>query len=101
MYAVQRRGASCSRLAGDRELAADGLELAEWFYKTIKAHGGRRLEIGHLFEVKQDAKSGEVSLGFKEQSLRPFEQFLLLADRHSPKLKYLVALALGIPIVSQ
>lgn len=75
-------------------------ELKEDFHKLIEQHGGVRVDIGHLYTLEDKGLEGEVQTVFDTASLGGPEQVVLVADRHSTTPKYLVALALGLPIVS-
>ena len=91
---IKKRGTGSKRALGRND------ELKDDFHKTIEQHGGVRLEIGHLFKIEDKGIEGEVQVAFEERNLAGLDQIVLVADRHSTTPKYLVSLALGIPIIS-
>jgi hypothetical protein len=67
---------------------------------NIKSQGGTVLDWGHLFEAKLDRQTGQPVVNFPLNDFINIDTILLVADRPTTTMKYLVALALGIPCCS-
>ncbi|BGP29872.1 hypothetical protein JCM10296v2_001620 [Rhodotorula toruloides] len=74
----------------------------EAFVEELERHGATVIEWQHLFTVNAPAKSTDsADLFFPMIDFEEIEELLLLADRACTTVKYLVALALGVPCLSR
>ncbi|GAA5916848.1 hypothetical protein JCM6882_006374 [Rhodosporidiobolus microsporus] len=72
------------------------------FVDLLQTHGATILEWEHLFEVNTVADStSPPELFWPKVDFKAIDQIFLLADRPCTTVKYLIALALGIPCVSK
>jgi hypothetical protein len=71
------------------------------FIEKIKSHGAIVIDWEHLFEAKVTAGGGgSPEVSFARQAFADIDTILLLSDRPTTTVKYLIALALGIPCCS-
>ncbi|BGO89398.1 hypothetical protein NBRC10512_006314 [Rhodotorula toruloides] len=74
----------------------------EAFVEELEGHGATVIEWQHLFTVNAPAKSTDSpDLFFPMIDFEEIEEIFLLADRACTTVKYLVALALGVPCLSR
>ncbi|BGO97508.1 Proteophosphoglycan ppg4 [Rhodotorula toruloides ATCC 204091] len=74
----------------------------EAFVEELEGHGATVIEWQHLFTVNAPAKSTDSpELFFPMIDFEEIEEVFLLADRACTTVKYLVALALGVPCLSR
>lgn len=91
-YASTKTSANSSDLLNDREA----------FIEELEGHGATIIEWQHLFTVNAPAKSSDSpDLFFPMIDFEEIEEVFLLADRACTTVKYLAALALGIPCLSR
>ncbi|GAA5932921.1 uncharacterized protein JCM15063_002242 [Sporobolomyces koalae] len=70
------------------------------FIDKLRARGATIIEWEHLFEARIDSTTGCPHLRFPRAEFADIDTILLLADRPTTTMKFLIALALGIPCCS-
>ncbi|GAA5890931.1 hypothetical protein JCM5296_001231 [Sporobolomyces johnsonii] len=70
------------------------------FVNKLKANGGTIIEWEHLFEAKGTVDNQPPTVSFPRRDFEKVDTILLLADRPCTTIKYLIALALGVPCCS-
>ncbi|GAA5910162.1 uncharacterized protein JCM6883_001095 [Sporobolomyces salmoneus] len=68
--------------------------------EKIKAAGGTVIDWANLFEARVDSRTGKPQVFFPSDDFAQIDTIILLADRSITTIKYLIALALGIPCCS-
>lgn len=71
------------------------------FATSLTEHGATILEVGHLFSVQKFGEDQKLAVKFHDDDFGGVDTIVLVADRPCTTNKYLIALALGIPCISQ